>query len=763
MLEQLPLVWKNGKSQSPTLPLQKIKGGATDVERRSVVKSLQDGVDCGVLYYLTQEEKYAKCGADILFTFIEALKQLEVRKDGGMNSGWMFPTNHLYEARVIGAQIPIIYDFVYSYLKQGGKVYDLGSSGLVDFNFDDAQETFKTYIWLALNRGLLPSNWPVLESSSLVHNTLALDDRKERAKYLTYYTHTDTQNQASLKTVYRMFENEGDIWPESLGYSRHVAAYSIYLMTLLDRYDPSLNLGDKYPNIPAAFMSYYDLQFPNEKYPFFGDGHRNYKVEYSALEMSYLLGKLNKNHKLVTNFGNYLVSSLNKGDYDRGHLHKRVYGAAPYYVPTQLLWYSKKIESSADVDVDPPRPRTKRLEFAGINIQRNISTANPVKNSLMAFLGGGSYIHGHASGIDMELYGQGHVLGVTAGKSKYRTDIHENYYRIFAGHNTVISNGASGSKGDWINLGIDNVQAVDAEPSYYTDGVSPKHSFSISSFYDEHNLVAPAHHQRTMALIKLSETQGYYLDIFQAKSNADEQFHDYVYHNVGDSVNFTSSGIELPLNEDSNRYKASNSLEWKLQSKYKHPGWHYFQEVHSSGVIQKPIEALFTAAKLSDKKIFMRAMMPADNGIEITKVSAPPSYGVGKAYHKKTTPTFILRRQGDAWKNPFTVVYESKTEGDDFTVQSVERINANDKFKGVKVTVSVAGKCLTQVILLQDNIDDVYQGENTGIYFKGRFGLITLDDDGNVREMYVGRGSKLSIGNTSLTANNAKSSAYQSF
>jgi hypothetical protein len=37
--------------------------------------NLQTGIDCGILYFLTDKEEYAQIGADILNTIIEAFKQ----------------------------------------------------------------------------------------------------------------------------------------------------------------------------------------------------------------------------------------------------------------------------------------------------------------------------------------------------------------------------------------------------------------------------------------------------------------------------------------------------------------------------------------------------------------------------------------------------------------------------------------------------------------------------------------------------------------
>lgn len=771
-LETLPFIWANGKSSPPSFPVFRIEGGGTREQQNAIIKSLHDAVDCGVMYYLSEQEKYAKCGADVLFTVINALNQMPISSLDFHNAGWMYPNDHLYEARVIGAQLPVIFDFVYHYLKDGGQVYDIASNKLVSFDFDDAQGVFKTYIDLALNRGLYDSNWPVLESSSLVHNILALDDASEIKKHLPYYTHIDTKNQASLKKVYEKFVNEGDIWPESFGYSRHVASFSVYLMTLLDRYDPSLKLGTKYPNIPAAFKSYYDLQFPNGDYPFLGDGHRSYSVMYSALENAYLLATLNENAEQQTFFGDYLSASIKSGAYDRGKLEARGFYPSPYDTPTQLLWFTDDLKTTGSVDIARPRPRTKRLEFAGINIQRSISQANPIRDSLMSFIGGGSYIHGHASGIDMELYGQGHVLGVTAGKSQYRTDIHENYYRIFAAHNTVVSNGASASKGDWIQLGIEAVMQEISEPALGQAGVSSKHSLTRVSFVDAHNLVAPAKHQRTLALIRLSDTSGYYLDIFKAKNTYQEavtgntqqgEFHDYIYRNVGESLRVFKNDSSVSMQKDKERFQASAKLPWVLQREYRHPGWHFFENVQSSEVSSQAHEALFEAEHLSKEPISMKAFIAAGTDTQITTADSPKAHGVPKAYKEKSVPTMILRRTGEAWDRPFVVAYESISGGGNYAIQSVDKLFVDGAFKGVEVNIDVDGQALTQYIISQDELDDVYENAALNIRFQGQFAVITVNSKNDPIDMYIGSGKALSFKDKRLQAAENSQSAYQRF
>jgi hypothetical protein len=723
-----------------------------------MMKGLQDGIDCGVLYYLTEEVRYAECAADILATFVNALAKTEVSESHVFNGGWIYKDNHLLEARIVGAQIPIIYDFIHSYLKNGGLVYDLASGELRAFDFDAAQDVFRTYVSLALNRGLLDSNWPVLESPSLVHNILALDDENERASMLLYYLEKDTDHQASLRMIAEMYKSPGDIWPESLNYSRHVTFLSIYVMTALDRIYPDLRLGERYPNIVESLHSFYNLQFPNGDYPFFGDGHRHYEVEYEFHEMALQLALLNKNESQTEMLSDFLSASIAGDRYDRGALAERRFAPSPYLIPLRLLWSLDAIDGDQNIDLAPPRPRTNHLPHAGMTIQRNISEEYPEKDSLMAFIAGGSYIHGHASGMDMELYGQGYVLGIDGGKGLYGTDIHENFYRLFAAHNTVISNGASGSSGGWINMGINRVEPVALEPAAGAAGVSPKHSFMTSRFYDEFNLVAPAEHQRTIALIKLTDSRGYYLDVFRARSDTLAEFHDYLYHNIGDKLHVASGGETLPMTRDDDRYQASDQIPWVYHDVYQHPGWHFFDDVRSSSSSEAPYEVVFTANKLGDHPVVMRALVPAGLTSEISQMQAPKSYGAPEPYNEEPLPTFALRHYGETWSNPFAVVYESYT--DKPSIESVQRLMDEGEFKGVTVVSNVDGRRLTQHVLMQELMDDEYVDQERGITFKGLFAVITVEEGGALLDAYIGSGHYINYNGVTVNADEDSRAVY---
>ena len=61
-------------------------------------------------------------------------------------------------------------------------------------------------------------------------------------------------------------------------------------------------------------------------------------------------------------------------------------------------------------------------------------------------------------------------------------------------------------------------------------------------------------------------------------------------------------------------------------------------------------------------------------------------------------------------------------------------------------------KIIAQYIILQENIEDEYSNKEVDFSFKGRFGLISLDDNNNLIELYIGNGKQISYKQELLTA-----------
>ncbi len=724
-------------------------------EQDIMMHYLQTAVDCGVLYFLTEEESYAEYAATILHTFVNGLLQLPIKKEYH-NAGWVYTRDHLREAREIGAQLPIIYDFVHSYLKPGGKVYDLAASEMVLFDFSSGQKVFRTYVDLALERGIINCNWPILESPSLVGNILALDNEQEREELLPYFLTKNTRRQDAFEKISTHYLDYGGDWPESINYSNGVNRFLTYLMTIMVKYRPSLQLGKNNSHILEALPKDYFLTYPNKTETLsFGDGHRQYRPNHHAYETAYHLAKLEKLEILQDKFGSLINSAVANEKYKRFQLKERSYSATYYGEPTKLLWFEPSIEGSVK---DYPLPTIDELPFAGIVLQRNLSETNNPKDGLMSFVGGGHYVHGHATGMFMELYGKGFVLGNKAGRSTYRTEIHENYYRIFASNNTVVVNGASEGKGGWAGLEINTVAKIAVEPRPEKKPVSPFHSFSMTSFKDDKGDNAEAIQERTMGIVRTSPTTGYYIDVFRSKSELPNEFHDYIYHNIGESLQLKHSKGELTLTSDPNRYSNSKNKPWTNNKEARHPGWHYFKEIKSSDTFKENVTAVFKAEKLAKTSIGMKAFIMGNENRTYTKTMAPPTLEGPKVYRDAKTPTLVVRQNGEAWHNPFAVIYEPISNNQSH-LTSVIKIERDGIFKGFQVTSESSRGPLKQYIIIQESPLDMYTDSEQKLSFTGRYAVITLDERNNLFSTYIGDGSALNYGNLSVKVEKEETAA----
>lgn len=755
-LRALPFDWENGKKgdMPPFFLTYHIEDGqhknldnATKkewVNGREIMRYLQMGVDCGIAYYITQDEKYAQCAIDILNAFVNSVLQSEV-SDWHGRGGWLFPDDGFREVREIGAKVPLVYDFIAEFIKKGGKPYDIIKKTKINFPLEKAQTVFRTYADITINYGHTGSNHPVLEAPSLVYNALAMEDADEREKLLSYFLTENTENQDALNIMAGIYKKEGDIWPETSQYLNGVSSILTRLMLVVNKYDPSLRLGEKYSNILFSLPILDYLVYPNSEIVRWGDGKRYGSPSYSSYEDAYILGQMNGSKKIMNKFGPLLRRAIDEGKYERDGIYS-------------VLMHGVEIPSNMNAF---ELPRTDKLDHAGIFLQRNLSPTNKPENDLMCFVGGAHMVHGHAEGMNIELYGKGEVLGVDNGRGSYQKDIHENYSRLFAAHNTVIVNGSSQSEGGWVNLGINTVQLIAMEPMPNKEAVSPNHSFTQTSFVDNKGDLAEANQERTLALIRTSPTTGYYVDVFRSKSKLPYEYHDYLYHNIGDELIFLNK--DLSFASTPGRYMANAKDEWVHNKKYRHPGWHFFKDVKTSPMYSGDVKVQFSVEKLENSPIYMGLHIPGFNNREYTKVMAPHTFQAPKPYDELATPTLVIRKKGEAWKEPFVVVYEPFNGSSESTsIVSVEKLEQDGVYKGLKIVSKVDETSLVQYVITQSK-NEVYEDKKRSIYFKGTFAVVTLNAKDILQNIYIGEGEKLVFRNKELIPENSNRAIYVNY
>jgi len=321
-LRQLPVVyWAAATPKFKTIPAY-----PESTVRFPTEAKYNDAVDCAVLYYLTGDANYARCAGDILHNAIKTLLPVAASTNTG-NGGWIFQTDFLKEARVTGTQLPVVYDFLYSWL-QSNQVYDVKTAGMVNFNFTNAQAFFRKYYQLARDHGNKDTNWSALEATTMLNNLLALDDATERSTALQVYLTNSTSKQASLDYDYRHYTQAGDIWPESLQYASGVGGIRSTHMVLLERVDPNLDLFNVYPNLPLSLPRISYMRCPNGEQVLFGDGPRaGTNGPYAQYELIYQHALARGRTDLTSFFGS-LINGGSRGSHhqQRHGLHLRRHG-----------------------------------------------------------------------------------------------------------------------------------------------------------------------------------------------------------------------------------------------------------------------------------------------------------------------------------------------------------------------------------------------------------------------------------------------------
>ncbi|MFK8059611.1 MAG: T9SS type A sorting domain-containing protein [Polaribacter sp.] len=689
---------------------------------------LNVGVECAMLYYLTEDERYAQIAADILHQYVKMIST----EDPLTFQFYTTSFNHLIPPRELFPRVAMIYDFVQPFIsKTGTKVYDLSSNSQVTFNFETSQKAFEVMADNVLKVGGLNSNHSVLELPGALYSVMSMEDDATRATFFNKLLNGDSK-QNGINWMLNRFSAEDRLWPESAGYGKFTHALFIQLMNIIDRYKPDLKIVEDNQDIIESIFTYESFLYPNGKTMAYGDIGRSFN-EHDPIFRSVLAIADRKGY---TDLKNRAATTLQKiykeeGGYQPEITNQRL----EWHNPLQLLW-GVNIDAAVS-DAGEPNYGTVKATHAGVVMQKNYSGVDDKQNGLMYYTGGGTYVHAHSGGIDMEIYGAGYVIGPDYGDDTYGSDIHEQYAVSYAAHNTVIVNGASKrgipSSGTWDNI-TDEVVLQAVEPKPKENAIADNFSFSTQFLDDDINDV---NQQRTNSIIRTSATSGYYVDVFRSVSNSTNNFHDYVFHGLGDDLQLKTGDNLLSLTASPNRFQND------IGDTRKQPGWRWFSDAKTSASTNSAITARFDLQATND---YLHVSIPGGIDKEYSTALSPPTKEISNGYDAKDTQVFIMRKYGEAWNQPFIAIYEPSSNVES-TIKSTENITENNKVVGVKVISEVSGQEIVDYVLSNDDDNVAINLTSLNISFTGRFGVVRTISKTNTTDvsLYIGKGSQLTF------------------
>ena len=237
--------------------------------------------------------------------------------------------------------------------------------------------------------------------------------------------------------------------------------------------------------------------------------------------------------------------------------------------------------------------------------------------------------------------------------------IHVNYYTEWAAHNTVVAGGASSPiphfKGGGGTKNIGKIELVAMEPMAKEKAISERYSFTDTKYFESSTQTKQ---RRTMAIVRVSDTTGYYVDIFRSDNPISN---DYLFHNEGDQVLlYDEKGEQITLHQTSYP-KTENDF----------PGLRFLTEAKTTNKYISSVKAQFIASESEDGSQRMDVWMPSSSNKYYYTAYAPVTKTVAAPYNHLPTPVLTMRTEGKdgAWKDPFIALFESSRENHQTVIQ----------------------------------------------------------------------------------------------
>ncbi|KAA5233006.1 six-hairpin glycosidase, partial [Bacteroides finegoldii] len=469
--------------------------------------------DAAFLYWMTEEEKFAKLAAGVFDTYMTGIYYRNVPVD--LNHGHQQTLVGLTSFEVIHEDalhiaVPL-YDFLYDYLKA---------------NYPQKMEiyagAFKKWADNIIANGVPHNNWDLLQARFIMNVGLVLEDNKAyadgkgREYYIDYVMNRSSIRQWSLTRLAEYgFDSKTGIWAECPGYSSVVINDYANFVNQFDnnlRYD----LVKAMPVLSKAVATTPQYLFPNRMICGFGDTHPGYLNTNFFVRM--IQNAQANGKKEQEDYFTALLKCLNPGAGNEKAEKKNVRVSVNSFFEDKPLTLNPEVQAGKIEEYVSPLFHAPNVSWL---VQRN---GMDPRSSLMISQNGSEGNHMHANGISMELYGKGYVLGPDAGIGLflYSGLDYAEYYSQFPSHNTVCVDGISSYPVMKSNHSFELLSCfpASAEPG----GEFTSVTYSNLYFREPESR---ADQTRMMSIVTTAPETGYYVDVFRSrKEKGGDKMHD---------------------------------------------------------------------------------------------------------------------------------------------------------------------------------------------------------------------------------------------
>ncbi|MGL5318901.1 MAG: heparinase II/III domain-containing protein [Bacteroidales bacterium] len=681
----------------------------TEVDAKSYTAKINQKINkialkSAIMYWLTDQEEYGYLAADLLNQWAKGLyNQSAVTSEN--NSNGLLCLDALDD--IAYKEMILTYDFIHDFLNE------------YSYETSYYQPIFERIAESVLNSGSTTDESSALESATFVMASLSLDDAAKRDKYMQFYLDKDSVNnkkgQLSLKTITKSWMAKEGYWKEPALYQNKVLPE--LLLSALIAEKNGYPVVRNYPMLTNTFREMMNNSFPNLMLPNFGDTRRA-SINPEILEFSVALAdaKNNKAREEALNALAFLASRK------------------LYQLNSSSFW--PLLLNQPTLDTEQKRKVWNKMGEVDYAKNYFVRSGMDPEKDFMITMQGGSFLHNHADGLSMELYGRGCMLGIDPGTLEdLNHPLHVDYYSQWAAHNTVIPAGSASPdklyKGGDASKNIGNMSLSGIGNTNRTGFISGKYTERFTKTNQE----------RTVGYIKSSDSTGYYIDIFRSNNRL---MNDYIYHNVGDSVELL----------DHNRKKLSLHQSAPFTVEPDFPGIRFFKNSQTTGKRAEGAISLFKLKDRHGKPLNMQAFFVSTAPKTYYIGETPRSLTVFEPYDSKPTPTVFVRQEGEAWTKPFAVVFEPYRPSEGYNVNKAEwdRDAEKNRLAALKVQLNNGQE---QVIIQSPEPFNAFK--HNGWTFSGYFGVI-FKYQGKVTGLEMAKGKTIGIGDYLFTAKNANAS-----